>query len=74
MFMSEVVACGHHAKSEGLPAVRSVRSVHECCTSDMVLLADGKYRVNLREKKPLIKTVAIQYCTEHAPRNNEEEN
>ena len=37
------------------------------------LFADGKYKVDLKEKKPLIKTVAIQYCTEHAPKSNEAE-
>lgn len=35
--------------------------------------ADAKYKVDLKDKKPLIKTIAIQYCTEHAPKNNEEE-
>lgn len=40
----------------------------DCC-----MFADGKYKVDLKEKKPLIKTIAIQYCTEHAPKNNEED-
>lgn len=35
--------------------------------------ADGKYKVDLKEKKPLIKTIAIQYCMEHAPKNAGEE-
>lgn len=34
---------------------------------------NGKYKVDLKEKKPLIKTIAIQYCMEHAPKNAGEE-
>ena len=46
-----------------------------CSPQSMTLsvCADGKYKVDLKEKKPLIKAIAIQYCTEHAPKNNEEE-
>ncbi|KAL3162696.1 hypothetical protein ABBQ38_008738 [Trebouxia sp. C0009 RCD-2024] len=28
---------------------------------------NAKYKVDLTDKKPFIKTIAIQYCMEHAP-------
>ncbi|KAL3135074.1 hypothetical protein ABBQ32_008019 [Trebouxia sp. C0010 RCD-2024] len=30
---------------------------------------NAKYKVDLKDKKPFIKTIAIQYCMEHAPKN-----
>ena len=49
-----------------------LHAMRQCCCAAMAdrqyVPADEKYKMDLSGLKPFIKTVAIQYCNEHAPK------